>query len=266
MPNIPSPISETSEESYFPEAENTKPVAPKVNFSRPRLGGRTESQQAKLQRDLNDRASNGHTISAFYEPNRDLPDEPRFSLDSVQTNSTSENSAASEFAWDGERGELRSKKRPQNFDQQRVSMESSSRRSKVSSSGGGSRTTSRQPQPPNEMPTPTSTTSSSSKSSAGRPAVTKTVSFDRHSGGRAAQDQHEDAQSHHTVSESGDSGSFDMEGNWSTSDYDVSNLSEAEIRKLQKKGINPALYAEMKAAKKGRNKWIGSLSGNTFLS
>ena len=57
-----------------------------------------------------------------------------------------------------------------------------------------------------------------------------------------------------------------MEGNWQSSDYDWSGLSEAELRKIRKKGINPALYAEMKAAKKGRSKWIGSLSGNTFLS
>ena len=263
MPNIPSPISETSEESYFPQSETRRPTA--TNFSRPRPG-RNDSYN-RLQRDFSNGTTNGgHTINAFYEPNRDLPDEPRFSLDSEQTTSTSENSAASEFAWDGERGELRSKKRPQNFDQQRVSMESPRRvrgGAPGSSAGSSSRQTSRQPAPPNEMPA----SSSSSKSSRGGPAISKTVSFDQHSERtRDSQDQHEDTRSHHTVSDSGDSGSFDMEGKWQSSDYDYSSLTEAEIRKIKKKGMNPALYAEMKAAKKGRNKWIGSLSGNTFLS
>lgn len=255
MPNIPSPISETSEESFFPEPEVRKSAAP--NFSRPRPG-RAGSQNT-LQRDWGERTT-GHTIQAYYEPNRQLPDEPRFSLDSEQTTSTSENSAASEFAWDGERGELRSKQRPHTFDQQRVSMESQRRaRTPVSAN---SRATSRRP--PLEMP---ASTSSSSTRSARGPTITKTVSFDQHSvRGRASEDQYEDNRSHHTVSESGDSGSFDMEGNWQSSDYDYSGLSEKEIKRLKKKGMNPALYAEMKAAKQGRNKWVGALSGNTFLS
>jgi len=259
MPNIPSPISETSEESYFPPSPRRSTVAA-PNFSRPRPG--TGGSAAKLQPDWNDR-TNVHTISAFHDANRDLPDEPRFSLDSEQTTSTSENSAASEFAWDGETGELKSKKRPHTFDRQRVSMESQSRSSKSGRSGSSVRTMS-QRQPPVEMPV--SQASSSSKSSL-RPTITKTVSFEQHSNRNSrAETQHEDTRSHHTVSDSGDSGSFDMEGNWSTSDYDISNLTEAEIKKLKKKGINPALYAEMKAAKKGRSKLVGSLVGNTFLS
>ncbi|KAK1069699.1 hypothetical protein LTR48_009493, partial [Friedmanniomyces endolithicus] len=52
---------------------------------------------------------------------------------------------------------------------------------------------------------------------------------------------------------------------WSSSEYDVSGLSPSEIRKLRKKGINPALYAEMKAARKGKGKWVGPLVGNTFI-
>ncbi|KAK3096414.1 hypothetical protein LTR53_019227, partial [Teratosphaeriaceae sp. CCFEE 6253] len=65
----------------------------------------------------------------------------------------------------------------------------------------------------------------------------------------------EDGASHHTVSVAGDTeSSLSEEGNkWSSSEYDVSGLSAAEIRKLRKKGINPALYAEMKAARKGKN-------------
>ncbi|USP76520.1 hypothetical protein yc1106_03794 [Curvularia clavata] len=50
---------------------------------------------------------------------------------------------------------------------------------------------------------------------------------------------------------------------WSASDFDISTLSEAEIKRCKKKGINPALYAEMRAAKKG--KWTSPIAGNTFL-
>jgi hypothetical protein len=50
---------------------------------------------------------------------------------------------------------------------------------------------------------------------------------------------------------------------WSASDFDVSALSESEIKKCKKKGINPALYAEMKAARRG--KWTSPIAGNTFL-
>jgi hypothetical protein len=50
---------------------------------------------------------------------------------------------------------------------------------------------------------------------------------------------------------------------WSASSFDISNLTEEQIKKCQKKGINPALWAEMKAAKKG--KWTSPIAGNTFL-
>ncbi|KAH4195702.1 hypothetical protein HBI80_122990 [Parastagonospora nodorum] len=50
---------------------------------------------------------------------------------------------------------------------------------------------------------------------------------------------------------------------WSASNFDMSTLSEAEIKKCKKKGINPALYAEMRAARKG--KWTSPIVGNTFL-
>jgi hypothetical protein len=50
---------------------------------------------------------------------------------------------------------------------------------------------------------------------------------------------------------------------WSASNFDISALTEAEIKKCKKKGINPALYAEMRAAKKG--KWTSPIAGNTFL-
>ncbi|KAI7458527.1 hypothetical protein KC357_g9259 [Hortaea werneckii] len=54
-------------------------------------------------------------------------------------------------------------------------------------------------------------------------------------------------------------------GPWTSSEFSTTGLSEAEIRKLKKKGINPSLYAEMKAARKGKGKWVGPLVGNTFI-
>jgi hypothetical protein len=65
-------------------------------------------------------------------------------------------------------------------------------------------------------------------------------------------------------------GLFDVErsqsgssSEWSASSFDITNLTESEIKKCKKKGINPALYAEMKAARKG--KWTSPIAGNTFL-
>ena len=78
----------------------------------------------------------------------------------------------------------------------------------------------------------------------------------------------EDNASHHTMSVNGDAaegGYIPEEGKWSSSEYDISGLSAAELKKLRKKGINPALYAEMKAARKGKGKWVGPLVGNTFI-
>jgi hypothetical protein len=40
-------------------------------------------------------------------------------------------------------------------------------------------------------------------------------------------------------------------------------MTDAETTRCRKKGINPALYAEMRAARKGR--WMSPLAGNTFL-
>ncbi|KAF2441801.1 hypothetical protein P171DRAFT_446626 [Karstenula rhodostoma CBS 690.94] len=50
---------------------------------------------------------------------------------------------------------------------------------------------------------------------------------------------------------------------WKSSNFDISGLSEAELKKCKKKGINPALYAEMKAARKGR--FVSPIGGNTFI-
>lgn len=50
---------------------------------------------------------------------------------------------------------------------------------------------------------------------------------------------------------------------WQASTFDTSVLSEKELAKLKKKGINPALYLEMKAARKGKG--LSPLVGNTYI-
>jgi hypothetical protein len=233
-----------------------------LNFSRPRPV--TVNSKEKLYHDRTGTARSVRSIDAFHEPNRDLPAEPRFSIDSDQTDSTqSQNSAASEFAWDGQLGELRSKRRPNEYEaNQRYSMSKSSSNNSSRSTGrsGSTAVGSDRPllaemegsQPP---PIPTKL-----------PKIVKRISFDQESErmSMSSRGDFEDGASHHTVSVDGDAG-YVPEGKWSSSDYDISGLSASEIRKLRKKGINPALYAEMKAARKGKGKWVGPLVGNTFI-
>lgn len=73
----------------------------------------------------------------------------------------------------------------------------------------------------------------------------------------------EDSRSHHTasISEQGGGGGSD----WKSSSYDVSGLSDKKLAKLKKKGINPQLYMEMKAARGGKGKFVGPLVGNTYI-
>lgn len=52
---------------------------------------------------------------------------------------------------------------------------------------------------------------------------------------------------------------------WKSSEYDISGLSEKKLAKLRKKGINPQLYMEMKAARGGKGKLVGPLVGNTYI-
>ncbi|KAI7597728.1 hypothetical protein KC343_g16664 [Hortaea werneckii] len=68
-----------------------------------------------------------------------------------------------------------------------------------------------------------------------------------------------------TTNTANTNGSNTSNSQWTSSDFSTHGLSEAEIKKLKKKGINPALYAEMKAARKGKGKWVGPLVGNTFI-
>lgn len=67
--------------------------------------------------------------------------------------------------------------------------------------------------------------------------------------------------SRYPPSEAGDSRSSST---WTASSHDISSLTAEEIKKCKKKGLNPSLYAEMKAARKG--KWASPIAGNTFLS
>lgn len=237
-----SRVSEISEEST--SSSNKAP-----NFSRPRPS--SYDSEEIIVRDRRP-FSNVHSISAFHEPNRDLPDEPRFSEDSERTQTTtSDNSAGSDFAWDGQRGELVARPRKKQFDAQRYSGK------------------------PRSRPTTAKTYQSDSNTSAfanARPSnsssIHKRVSVDVRSDTMSmnTNDQYEDTRSHHTVSDDEDAGSFNADGEWRSSDYDTTGLSDAKIKKLVKKGVNPSLYAEMKAAKKkSKSKWVGPLVGNSFI-
>ena len=242
-----SRVSEISEESFSSSGSSRAP-----NFSRPHPQS-TDSYEPGESLVVHDRPSIVRVISAFHEPNRDLPDEPRFSLDSQRTQTTtSDNSAGSEFARDGKTGELVSRTRRKQFDEQRYLKESRAR--------------------PDTFRTAKSENSMAASANTGPPAsssqIFKRVSVDVQSErlSMTTNDQYEDTSSHHTISDDEDSGSFDREGEWRSSDYDTTGLSDAKIRKLLRKGVNPSLYAEMQAAKKkSKGKWIGPLVGNSFI-
>ncbi len=254
--NTMDTISESSETTTESDVSSTRRTAP--NFSRPQ-----PQQPSALKSGQKDHSQNrhGHIIDAFHEADQNLPAEPRFSDESTRTDITGSEytTASSDFAYDSYAGDADSKRRTQRFDDQRF--EKSTR----PGTAGSTSTT----------PTSESTfdlglaKSSSNETRSSQPSnlssgIVKRVSVDQRSE-RVSTDQWEDAASHHTVSESGDSGSFDMDGRWQSSDYDTSELSAEKIRKLEKKGINPALYVEMKEARKGK-KWAPQLLGNGFLS
>jgi len=84
-----------------------------------------------------------------------------------------------------------------------------------------------------------------------------------------------DSASHHTVKPAAapsmapsvaESGRTSLNSaDWKSSEYDISGLSEKKLAKLRKKGINPQLYMEMKAARGGKGKLVGPLVGNTYI-
>lgn len=273
LPPTPGTISSTASQSSL------KPRP--LNFSRPRPAttnsNATSHAPSHLQREQRTDSAQALSVKAFHEQATNLPSEPRFSGESQRT-IASTTSAASEFAWDGQLGELRSQRRPEEYERnQRYAKAPYSSRSTTSDSYGSSNTSQAssalplvaelpgsKAAPP--APAPTSKRQSILK------RVVSTASSD-HASVRSTStlSEHgwEDSASHHTMSVMGDNNShpgMEPEGNkWSSSTHDTSGLSRAEIQKLRKKGINPALYAEMKAARKGKGKFIGPLVGNTFI-
>ncbi|KAI4733659.1 hypothetical protein E4T50_15782 [Aureobasidium sp. EXF-12298] len=87
------------------------------------------------------------------------------------------------------------------------------------------------------------------------PRIMKRTSIDQMS-------QHVNPWQGETMSDRGSESSNE----WTSSEVDTSGLSVEKIHKLKKKGINPALYVEMQNARKGKNKWISPLQGNSFIS
>ena len=59
--------------------------------------------------------------------------------------------------------------------------------------------------------------------------------------------------------------STDSPGGLQSPSFDVSELGEKKLAKLKKKGINPQLYMEMKAARGGKGRLVGPLVGNTYI-
>ena len=249
-------LSEESESWTLDSEPSSTKSSHTANFSRPRpFSG---SSYSTVRHDKSGTATGQtHSISAFHEPNRDLPAEPRFSSESERTGTvTSDNSAGSDKAWDGQRGELKVQRRHGKYDQQRSEAPreptkprntAPADRPSVSSHGSYSR----------HVP---------ASSSSSKLPMTKSVPVDQRSETISlSNDGVEDDASHHTVSDDEDYGSYDLDGNWQSSTHSTLGLSDAKIRKLRSKGINPSLYVEMKAAKKGRNKLVGPLLGNSFL-
>lgn len=105
----------------------------------------------------------------------------------------------------------------------------------------------------------TGTASSASSKAPNNPArmppIMKRTSIDQMS-------QHVNPWQGETMSDRGSESSNE----WTSSEVDTSGLSVEKIHKLKKKGINPALYVEMQNARKGKNKWISPLQGNSFIS
>lgn len=284
----------------------------RLNFSRPR-----PLSQGKVYHDRHDSAtqipaaSDGRTRSLH----NDLP--PLWPPPLFSRNSDYTTSAASEFSWDPESGELRSRNsdvdysgRPSMVSEKAVPFELANdeaapkprhvlqkRTRSVRTASSGSSENSRGPLP--QRPKVSVPSRSSSKIPASIPhfvaelpgdnavagthpqqsvpssaqAMTSNRGIRRAPPSTSAQSPvqqrpssrastAESERSHHTVSDAEGEGEAQ---HWRGSDFDTSGLSVKKVQKLRKKGVNPALYAEMKAARKGKNRWVGSLTGNSFL-
>ncbi|KAK4496314.1 hypothetical protein PRZ48_012294 [Zasmidium cellare] len=231
------------------------PRKPVVNFSRPRLAssGQTDAELPDndygIKRQDTPTQSNIKSVSAFHSPNPSdppFPSEPRFSTDSETLSNTSANrgdilAAARRGA---PVGGLTAQRHPgtRRFDSNTTTNTTSSTHSRPS-------------------------TADSTKRLMPIKSILKQTSVEV-SSERASSDGGEDTGSHHTVSEDGGSQStigYEKGGKWSSSDYDTSGMSEKEVQKLIKKGKNPALVAEMRAARKGKG-IVGVMTGTSYVS
>lgn len=115
-----SPVSETDDESSIRTASIDLKPRP-LNFSRPKPQDIPSARNISREANYADSTSSSSSVAggssrgvgAFYEPppiNRDLPDEPRFSLESDRSYTASTHSSGSELVWDHDAGELRSKR------------------------------------------------------------------------------------------------------------------------------------------------------------
>ncbi|KAF2209026.1 hypothetical protein CERZMDRAFT_91437 [Cercospora zeae-maydis SCOH1-5] len=227
-------------------------------------------------------------VQAYYEPDCVLPtssEEPRFSLDSDpglnqalgesgHDHHLTRRLETQDLAWDAERGEMISRRRlPPRIEDQRhpgLRVHRNHSRSSCSTKLSTARSV--------DSDGDTITTISTSEPSAGsssctqrsgssfhRPVVpiksilkkTEVEQYSEHGSDAGAS-----SVTHRTGSETS-SGTYDKDGNWQSSDADTSSLSEKELKRLRKKGINPSLYIEMKKAR--GNSRFGALTGNSFI-
>ncbi|USW58878.1 hypothetical protein Slin15195_G121970 [Septoria linicola] len=246
-----------------------------VNFSRRPAGASAHAGPSGLdQQQQHDVKS----IQAYYEPDSALPsssstspaypDEPRFSLDSNPDQNQALGAAgqklrsivSQELAWDSQRGEMVSRsKTPQKVGDQRhpglqsrnaSSVTKASNNSQSSSSNGG-----------DTISGPS--TAESAKPFMSLKSILKKTEVEQYSE-HANSEAGEGIGSRHTMSENG-SATYDTQGNWHASDADTSCLREKEVKKLEEKGIDPALYVEMKQAKGKGKSLVGALTGNSFV-
>lgn len=234
---------------------------PVVNFSRPRLASKGQadddtpksstSNDTVKQDDIP--SSNVKSVSAFHSPDssdQPFPSEPRFSTDSETLSNTSANARRGDAVAAARRGApiggLQEQRHP------------GTRRLESNSTTNTTRSDSTTSRP---------STADSTKRLMPIKSILKQTSVEV-SSERASSDGGEDTGSHHTVSEDGGSQStvgYEIGGKWSSSDYDTTGMSEKEVEKLKKKGKNPALVAEMKAARKGKG-IVGVMTGTSYVS
>ncbi|KAM3420888.1 hypothetical protein BST61_g4123 [Cercospora zeina] len=262
-----------------------------VNFSRPvvtRSAAKTVYTTAPATPERHSEERHVKAVQAYYEPDSVLPtssEEPRFSLDSDpglnqalgesgHDHRLMRRIATQELAWDAERGEMVSRRKlpPRIEDQRHPGL--LVHRNYSNSSCSTKFSTSHSINSDGD----TITTTSTSERSAGSPNSTQRSGSSSHQPvvpiksilKKTEVEQYSehgsDAGGSSVTYRSGSemsSGTYDKNGNWRSSDADTSCLSEEELKRLEKKGINPSLYIEMKKAR--GNSRFGALTGNSFI-